>query len=169
MSDLNGVAFIDCDGTMTDNTEWYSGGGERMKGFNHSDGMGIEMLKNAGIEVYCISGEFAESVMQRCSKLNIRYIWTKDKREKIQQTILPYLPSHIPIGAIGNDINDFDMLMLADFAAAPADHFFDSGQLEAAEIVVMKRNGGHGAVREFAEDFLWFSQALLANRERGSK
>ncbi len=169
MSEITGVALIDCDGTMTDNTEWYSDDGSLMKRFNFSDGMGITALKDAGIEVYCISGEFSQQTMHRCSKLGIRYMWTKNKREKIQQSILPYIPTNIPVGAIGNDRNDFDMLMLADYAAAPADHFFDSGQLEAAEIVVMERKGGEGAVREFAENFLWFSTLLANRREKENR
>lgn len=169
MSEITGVALIDCDGTMTDNTEWYSDDGSLMKRFNFSDGMGIAMMKEAGVEVYCLSGEFSQQTMHRCAKLGIRYIWTKDKRKKIEQNILPYIPPHTPVGAIGNDINDFDMLMLADYAATPADHFFDLDQLECAEIVVMTRKGGEGAVREFAENFLWFSAVLASRRKKESK
>ena len=63
------LLVTDCDGVLTDNGVYYTAHGEEMKRFSIRDGMGVALLRKAGIETGIISGEASPSLQQRAEKL----------------------------------------------------------------------------------------------------
>src|SRR5262249_38654958 len=69
------LLLTDCDGVLTDTGVYYSERGEELKRFSIRDGMGVELLRNAGIETGIISGEKSPSLVRRAEKLRISQLY----------------------------------------------------------------------------------------------
>lgn len=144
------LVLTDVDGVLTDSGVFYGKDGEVMKRFSIRDGMGVERLRNAGIEVGIVTGEESESVVKRAEKLHIEmvHLLCKDKPAILRQILEQQNYQAEEIAYIGDDVNDIEVMKLVGLAACPADAFPTTR--EAAHYVC-RRPGGHGAFREFAE------------------
>jgi 3-deoxy-D-manno-octulosonate 8-phosphate phosphatase (KDO 8-P phosphatase) len=153
------LVLTDSDGVLTDTGVYYSEAGEALKRFSIRDGMGAELLRNAGVETVIITGEISASVRRRAEKLQMKhlYLGVKDKREHLQTVLQATSCQLDQVAYIGDDINDLgiiEALLQEGLTGAPAD-----AVPAVADIVhyhCMNR-GGNGAFREFAD---W----ILANR-----
>jgi len=154
------LLVCDVDGTLTDGAVWYGEGGEAYKRFSLRDGMGIERLRNAGVEVAFLTRESNGFTAARARKLGIVHVIVgcHDKeaalRSLAQRLGLP-LES---IAYVGDDVNDAGAMSLAGFCACPRDA---EPPIVALAHFVAERDGGHGAVREVAE-------FIIAAREAGA-
>jgi len=63
--------MMDVDGVLTDGKVIYNDQGLEIKMFNVRDGMGIKLLKEAGIDVVIISSRKSEAVRYRAHDLGI--------------------------------------------------------------------------------------------------
>ncbi|MEP7218973.1 MAG: 3-deoxy-D-manno-octulosonate 8-phosphate phosphatase, partial [Bacteroidota bacterium] len=68
------LVLTDVDGVLTDGGVFYGKDGEVMKRFNIRDGMGVERLREIGVDVGIITGEKSESVVRRAEKLKIEIV-----------------------------------------------------------------------------------------------
>ena len=66
--------ITDIDGTLTDGGMYYSENGDELKKFNTRDGMGIQMLREAGIKTAIITSEDRQLNLRRAQKLKVDYI-----------------------------------------------------------------------------------------------
>ena len=144
------LVVMDIDGTLTDGTVYYSAKGEDLKRFSIRDGMGIELLKLAGIEIAIMTSENSNIVRARASKLNIRNLILGSKNKKKSLT---ELSEHLSIGLdgiayIGDDVNDIPALEIAGLSACPSDAV---KKVRNKCDYVCSKKGGNGAVRELAE------------------
>ena len=75
------LVISDNDGVFTDNGVYYSERGEEMKRYSIRDGMGVERLRNAGIDTCIMTGEVSPSIKKRAEKLGMKrlYLGVKDK------------------------------------------------------------------------------------------
>ncbi|NUP07145.1 MAG: HAD-IIIA family hydrolase [Polyangiaceae bacterium] len=146
------LVLTDCDGVLTDNGVYYSARGEEMKRFSIRDGMGVERLRNAGIETAIITGENAEMVQRRADKLKIRaHLGVKDKAGRLPELLALHAVALNEIAYIGDDVNDLgamDEVAPGGLVAAPGDAMPDVARRVH---FLTKAPGGHGAFREFAE------------------
>ena len=147
------VLFSDCDGVLTDTGAYYSEWGESFKKFSIRDGMGVLLLRAAGIGSGFITGESTRSIQRRAEKLQIPHILMGVQNK--YQTLKAFSDQHhIPleeIAYIGDDVNDYeiiDVLTKNSLTAAPGDAL-PSIQKEVQ--YVCSAMGGHGAFREFAD------------------
>ncbi len=147
------LVLTDSDGVLTDNGVYYGLEGEVLKRFSIRDGMGVERLRNAGIETGIISGERSESVRRRAEKLAIGllYLGIKDKGAALSQVARDAGIGLDQMAFIGDDCNDRAALQAvgkAGLTGAPAD-----GMPEVVRAVHYRcrASGGHGAFRDFAE------------------
>src|SRR5215813_11143085 len=124
------LVLTDCDGVLTDNTVYYSANGEEMKRFSIRDGMGVERLRNAGIQTGIITGENSLSLKSRAAKLKLRYLFqaVNDKRGHLGGISYQTGAEINQMAYIGDDVNDLEIINYRCSAA-----------------------GGQGAFREFAE------------------
>ncbi|HKA17020.1 MAG TPA: HAD-IIIA family hydrolase [Blastocatellia bacterium] len=147
------LVLTDCDGVLTDNTVYYSANGEEMKRFSIRDGMGVERLRNAGIQTGIITGENSLSLKSRAAKLKLRYLFqaVNDKRGHLGGISYQTGAEINQMAYIGDDVNDLEIIKAINeggLTAAPHD-----AMPEILKVVHYRCSaaGGQGAFREFAE------------------
>lgn len=144
------LIVLDVDGCLTNGSIIYSSDGIESKHFNVKDGLGIASWIKMGNQVAIITGRQSKIVKQRADELGIVHLFqgVKDK-EKVLTDLVEFLSfKFYEVGAIGDDLNDFQMLNKVGRSFTPKD-----GVKEIAEIVdtVLSNNGGDGAVREMID------------------
>jgi 3-deoxy-D-manno-octulosonate 8-phosphate phosphatase (KDO 8-P phosphatase) len=144
------LVLTDVDGVLTDGGVFYGRDGEVMKRFNIRDGMGVERLREIGVEVGIITGEKSESVVRRAEKLRIEmvHLYCKDKPAVLKEIMEEHRFQTDEIAYIGDDVNDLEVMKLVGLSAAPSDAV---PQVREVANYICRRPGGHGAFRELAE------------------
>jgi YrbI family 3-deoxy-D-manno-octulosonate 8-phosphate phosphatase len=144
------TVITDIDGVWTDGGMYYDETGNEFKKFNTRDGMGVERLRNFGIETVIFTSEDTNIVRKRAKKLHIKncFVGVKDKKKLLKLFCQKNKIDINAIAYIGDDLNDFGAMEIAGFTACPNDAFKDI--LESVDYIC-KTNGGMGVFREFAE------------------
>lgn len=144
------LLICDVDGVLTDGQLHYIDTGIFYKSFHVHDGLGLQLLKNAGIEVAIITACHSPHTQRRMEDLGIKWVF-KGKAHKL--TSYQELKSHLSlkdeeIGYVGDDIADLPVLNQVGikFTVANANHIIQ----EVADYIASK-NGGCGAVREICD------------------
>jgi YrbI family 3-deoxy-D-manno-octulosonate 8-phosphate phosphatase len=140
---------MDFDGVFTDNAVWLSERGEESVRCDRGDGLGLGLLRQAGLPMLVISKEQNPVVQARCAKLAIECFHGVDEK-------LPVLKAWAAAKGVpreqllyvGNDVNDLECLEWAGCGVVVADAHRDV--LGVADLV-LTRPGGHGALRELAD------------------
>lgn len=142
------LVLSDIDGVLTDGGMYFSKNGEEMKKFNTKDGMGVELLHEINILSILITKENSSISKSRAKKLKINIFSNiKNKELLLPKICKKYEISPEEIMYIGDDINDFEIMKLVGFSAAPADASIKI--LEIADYICQKK-GGNGVFREIA-------------------
>lgn len=148
MTDIKLVA-LDFDGVITNNKVITDEDGKESVICDRSDGIGIEMLKKAGVRVIVISSEMNGVVEKRCTKLGIEsHTGIKDKLLELKLVMSSARLSREEVVYVGNDINDLSCLMHAGYPICVKGSPPEVKELSRYET---KREGGNGAVREVCE------------------
>lgn len=144
------VAF-DFDGVFTDNHVWTFEDGHEAVRCSRADGLGLDMLRDAGVHMLVISTEPNPVVAARCRKLNIACRQgVADKLETLKFAIEPLGITLEECAFVGNDINDLEVLRAVGYPVIVADAEPDLiAALRPAPFRWLSRAGGEGAVREF--------------------
>ena len=145
---------MDVDGTLTDGKLYIGQDGEMMKAFCAKDGMGIAMLREYDVIPAIITGRKSNIVVERAKELAIKDCYQDifDKPECLADLSRRYGVGLQEMAYIGDDLND-----LSAIAAVKDGGGLTGCPADAAETVqdavdyVCQKNGGDGAVREFAE------------------
>lgn len=152
------LLVLDFDGVLTDDRVWITETGVEAVVCSRGDGMGIERLREAGVEIVVISKEANPVVRERCRKLNVPCHHGVERKEQLLRELVEArgLPlEHVVY--VGNDINDLGCMRMVGWPIAVADAH---PEVAAAARIVLARPGGRGAVREIADLIL-----SLRNRE----
>ncbi|MDG0866452.1 KdsC family phosphatase [Candidatus Lucifugimonas marina] len=148
LSSIKAIAF-DFDGVFTDNRVYVMQNGEEAVVCDRSDGMGISMLRNAVVPMVIISTEKNPVVAARGAKLQLEVLQgIDDKLPTLKKWADDQGFALADIAFVGNDINDVECLNGAGLGVVVADAYPVAA--EAANMQ-LTRNGGRGAVREFAD------------------
>ncbi len=138
---------------MTDGGMYYCENGDEFKKFNTRDGMAFELLRNANIKTGIITSENTKIVAKRAAKIKANFLYQgKKEGGKLAAAQEICKLEHISlenIAYIGDDINCIALLREVGLAACPADAV--DAVKAIPEILVLKKRGGEGCVREFAE------------------
>jgi 3-deoxy-D-manno-octulosonate 8-phosphate phosphatase (KDO 8-P phosphatase) len=144
------LIILDVDGCLTDGKLIYSADAIESKAFNVKDGLGICKWIKMGNEVAIITGRNSKIVQRRAEELGIQHIFQgiKDKDRVLKELVDSLGLNLYEVGAIGDDLNDYNMLSLVGKSFTPKD-----GVKEIKSIVnkVLSYNGGDGAVREMVD------------------
>ena len=145
--------MTDVDGVLTDAGVYYSGEGEALKRFSMRDGMGVELLRNAGIRTAFLTREQSPIVAARANKLQIDCVWSGqlDKRQALPGLVQELGFAAQAVAYIGDDVNDLGALgwvAEAGLAVCPADAV---PRVAAAAHFITAARGGHGAFRELCD------------------
>lgn len=146
----------DVDGTLTDGGMYYSETGDELKKFNTRDGMGFQMLHEAGIKTGIITSENTQIVANRAKKLKIDFL-IQGKRDGGKLVATKQICQQLNItleevAYIGDDRNCHDLLSEVGTKACPSDA--DSSIKNINGIQIMSKAGGEGCVREFINHLL---------------
>ena len=140
----------DVDGVLTDAGMYYSENGDELKKFNTRDGMGLVLLRNAGIKLAIVTSEDTRIVERRAAKLKVSDLFqgVRDKVAALETLMKRHSLKWEEVAYIGDDVNDLEVMKRVGFAAAPADA--TDANKEAAHYVT-KKKGGEGCVRELCD------------------
>ena len=119
---------------------------------HRSDGMGVALLRRAGIPVLILSTETNPVVRARAAKLGVEAVTgCDDKRQALVEWAGRQGVALADIAYLGNDVNDLTCLRAVGWPVVVAGAH--PGAL-AASPHVLRRHGGDGAVRELADRVL---------------
>lgn len=146
--------LLDVDGVLTDGSLHFDGEGRETKSFFAWDGLGIRILKDvAGIPTALVSGRASTATESRARDLGIEelHLKVRDKSQALNAILGKYGLQPEEICGMGDDIVDLPILLRVGLPAAPA----NAHELaKKASVLVTKRPGGNGAVRELVEFLL---------------
>jgi 3-deoxy-D-manno-octulosonate 8-phosphate phosphatase (KDO 8-P phosphatase) len=143
------LLLCDVDGILTDATIWLNGISET-KRFNLTDGLGLRLLRNSGIQVGWISGRCSAATEQRGKELEIDFLYQgqtcklRTAEEILAKTGLPWTS----VCFMGDDLVDLSLLSRAGVAVTVPHAMAEA---KALADYVTRAPGGHGAVREVIE------------------
>lgn len=148
--------ITDIDGTLTDGGMYYSENGDELKKFNTRDGMGLQMLREAGIKTAIITSEDRQLNQRRAEKLKVDYLKqgkVSGGKVAVAEEICKEMGITMQeVAYIGDDVNCVELLSAVGIAACPADACEKVKNIPG--ITVMTKKGGEGCVRELCEHLL---------------
>nr|WP_319998272.1 HAD hydrolase family protein [uncultured Draconibacterium sp.] len=146
----------DVDGVLTDGGMYYSESGDELKKFNTRDGMGFQLLREAGIKTGIITSENTKIAEDRAKKMRVDYLYqgkrNGGKLSAAQEICEKEGLSLSEVAYIGDDINCIELLMSVGMAACPGDANLKVKDVPG--VFTLGAKGGEGAVREFVEKIL---------------
>jgi len=143
----------DIDGVWTDARMYYSADGDIMKSFSTYDGMGVKLLREAGIPLIIMTGEDTEIVTKRAKKLGINFIFQgeNEKLRRLKEVCKELDITLDEVAYIGDDVNDLDVLQAVGISAMPPNSpILDQFNPD----YLTTRCGGDGAFRDFVDFIL---------------
>jgi len=147
------LIVLDVDGTMTDSHITYSEKGDEIKSFNVKDGLAIASWRKLGKQVAIITGRSSQIVARRAQELHIEHFYQgiHNKREVLEELLVKLNLTMENVAAIGDDLNDLQMLKAAKISFVPRDA---SAYVDKIADVILTKTGGDGAVREMIENLI---------------
>ena len=156
------LVVFDVDGVLTDGRIYLNPEGVEMKVFHARDGLGIRLLRDAGIEVAVISGRKSPVVAQRMSALGVAHVFQgQDDKLPLFEKLLHTLgvAAHDTV-YVGDDVIDLPVMAAAGLAVAVADAH---PAVRRAADLLTTAPGGHGAAREVCDLVLAAQDKLPAH------
>jgi 3-deoxy-D-manno-octulosonate 8-phosphate phosphatase (KDO 8-P phosphatase) len=143
--------LCDVDGVLTDGSI-FIGGEREFKRFNIRDGLGLILLRRAGLKIGWVSARPSPATKLRADELKIDFLVQQNDRTSKTAAIEALLAqeklSWNDVCFVGDDIVDLGPLTRAGFSVAVGDGVAEA---KAAAHFVTHAAGGRGAVREVAE------------------
>ena len=148
IDDIDAFVF-DCDGVLTNNYVYQDENGIESVRFSRSDGLAFDALKKLKKPSFILSTEKNPVVTARAKKLNIEAIQgIGDKSKAIRKLAKNNNYALNKIIYVGNDINDYDVMLSVGMSACPSD---SHQMIKAISPIHLKSKGGEGIVRELLE------------------
>lgn len=169
------LVILDVDGVMTDGGIYLgateSGESVELKRFEITDGLGIRLLREGGIEVAIITGRESGAVRLRAAELGIQECHQDRGARKLPITskLMERLGlDWSQLAFLGDDLPDLPVMRRVALAAAVSNATPD---VKAVAHWTATKPGGYGAIREFAEALLrargeWNERVEAYLRER---
>jgi len=140
---------LDVDGVLTDGRLYFGARGETFKAFDVRDGLGIQLLRAAGIGVAIVTGRTSPIVAARARDLGITHVLQgqRDKHAGLQRLMSGSGLTAAECAFMGDDWPDLAVLDCVGLATTVAD-----APEEVRQRVhwVSPSPGGRGAVRDLS-------------------
>lgn len=161
---LKSVKLLSCDvdGVLTDGGLYYDAEGRELRRFHVLDGLGIQNLMEAGIQVCIISRSSTTAIAHRASALGIThcYLGVKNKLEKMGELLDELGINLEEVAHIGDDLNDLELLLAVGLPVTVPRAVKEVKEI--ARLTTVK-NGGDGAVREITDMIILSKKQLISN------
>lgn len=155
------VIGLDVDGVLTDGGVYLgatnTGQGVtpfEFKRYDIQDGLGLHMLRAAGLEVVIITGRVSESVAMRAKELGVTHLVQDPHARKLpaMRRIAAVLGCALDeVAFLGDDLPDISVMRHVGLPVAVGNAVPEVRRLATLQLNAC---GGRGAVREFAEALL---------------
>ncbi|WP_029150374.1 acylneuraminate cytidylyltransferase [Microbacterium indicum] len=146
------AVVTDFDGVHTDDAAVVDGTGLESVRVSRGDGMGVSLLRKAGVPLLILSTETNVVVRARADKLQVPVIHgVGDKAAVLTRWAEENGVDLAKTAYVGNDVNDLPAMLLVGWPIAVADA---RPEVKRAARVILRSAGGHGAVREVADRVL---------------
>jgi 3-deoxy-D-manno-octulosonate 8-phosphate phosphatase (KDO 8-P phosphatase) len=156
------VLGLDVDGVLTDGGIYLGAARPaeaasapfELKRYDIQDGLGIRLLRDAGIEIVIITGRVSESVAMRARELGAVACIQDPHARKLSALRTALADLHCSLDEcafIGDDLPDLSVLRAVGLPVAVGNAV---PEVRRTALLQLQARGGHGAVREFAEALL---------------
>lgn len=144
------LLLLDVDGVLTDGRIIYNSAGSDTKVFDVHDGLGVCLLKKAGIPTVLISAKGSGSIAPRARDMQIANVFTNvsPKTAVLNKVLKKHKVSLDEVCFMGDDLVDLCIMKKVGFPIAV---FNAVPEIKRAAEYISLRPGGRGAVREVAE------------------
>ena len=152
------MVITDFDGIITDNCVYVDENGGMTRKLNFKDIMAFSLLKKQGYKIGIISGESNSAIEIIKNKFDIEEVYQgiRNKLEVLEKIIDKYELTEEEFIYIGDDVNDYDSLLQADFAITVPNAVEKIKSIP--NIQITERTGGDGAFREVVDALIYYSR-----------
>ena len=134
---------------MTDNKVYVDQYGCETVQVNRADGLGVEGIKNLGLQQMILSTEINPVVSVRAQKLDLLcHQGVKNKSLMIVKHCNNNEIDMNNVAYVGNDINDYDAMKLVGTTFCPSDAH---QEIKNISDHILESKGGEGVVRELLD------------------
>ena len=144
------LLLLDVDGVLTDGRIIYDSRGRDTKFFDVHDGLGVYLLKKAGIKTILITAKGSKAIRPRARDMRVEEIFENisPKTAALDKILNKYKVSLDEVCFVGDDLVDLGLMKKVGFSIAV---FNAAPEIKQAADYITQREGGRGAVREVAE------------------
>jgi 3-deoxy-D-manno-octulosonate 8-phosphate phosphatase (KDO 8-P phosphatase) len=144
------VLVLDVDGVLTDGRIVHGSYGDEIKNFDVNDGLGIVLVKRAGLKCVILTAKASKVVTKRARELKIDKVYHNFhyKIKAFHMICRRFRIKGEEICFVGDDVIDIPVLKRAGLAVCPPNAMDDVKPF--AHFITGKR-GGRGAVREVCD------------------
>lgn len=141
---------LDVDGVLTDGSLYFTANGDEMKAFNILDGLGLKLVRDAGVEVAIITGRNSPLTKRRADDLKIKHLiqGREDKQVALQALLEELGISPEQAAYVGDDLPDLSAIRYAGAGMTVANGHW---MVKQHADYCTRLAGGQGAVREICD------------------
>jgi len=143
------LACFDVDGTLTDGRLYFDPDGREIKAFHAIDGLGLVLLRKAGVQVAFITARTSQVALNRARELGVTgFDGVHDKLACVDELCRELQIEREQVAFMGDDLPDLTALRAVGLAVIPANaHPWVSGACHWQT----RARGGEGAARELCD------------------
>lgn len=144
------LLVLDVDGVLTDGRIIYDSRGRDLKFFDVKDGLGVYLLKKAGIPTVLITARSSKAIKPRARDMQVELVFENvdSKISILDRLIKRFKLKAEEICFIGDDLVDLGLMKRVGFAVAVSNA---CEEVRSSAHYITSQSGGRGAVREVAE------------------
>ena len=141
------LLLLDVDGVMTDGRLVYGNFGDQIKNYDVNDGLGIYLVKKAGLKCVILTAKACRTVLIRAKELRIDKVY-HNYHHKIRaygDIKRRFRVKDEEICFIGDDVIDIPVLKRVGLSVCPPNAM---EEVKPSAHLVTGKQGGRGAIRE---------------------
>ena len=144
------VLLLDVDGVLTDGRIIYDSAGRDLKFFDVHDGLGVYLLKKAGIPTILITAKGSRTIKPRARDMQVDCVFAGifPKTSVLGKILDRYKVTKDELCFVADDLVDFGLMKKVGLPIAVPGACAEIKKLAS---YVTTKEGGRGAVREVAE------------------
>jgi 3-deoxy-D-manno-octulosonate 8-phosphate phosphatase (KDO 8-P phosphatase) len=144
------LLLLDVDGVLTDGRIIYDSRGHDMKFFDVHDGLGVYLLKKAGIPTILITAKGSRAIRPRARDMRVEEVFENisPKTQVLEKILKKYKVKVSEVCFVGDDLVDLCLMKKVGFPVAV---FNAAPEIKQVASYITLREGGRGAVREVTE------------------
>jgi 3-deoxy-D-manno-octulosonate 8-phosphate phosphatase (KDO 8-P phosphatase) len=144
------MLLLDVDGVLTDGRIIYDSKGRDLKLFDVHDGLGVYLLRKAGIKTILITAKGSKAIRPRARDMRVEEVFEDiyPKTAVLAKILNKYKVNTDELCFVGDDLVDLCLMKKVGLAVAV---FNAAPEIKEASHYITFKRGGRGAVREVAE------------------